>query len=78
MPPQDLDLEAYAINAKSGDNHTVIHFFEKLLKLPDLMQTERGKALAKPRKAAMINFLSALFAEQELDNWQLILDNAAN
>ncbi|HRG61543.1 MAG TPA: HD domain-containing protein [Burkholderiales bacterium] len=78
LPPQNLDLKAYAANAKSGDNHTVIHFFEKLIRLPDLMQTERGKALAQTRKTTMINFLRALFAEQELDNWQLILDNAAN
>lgn len=78
LPPQDLDLEAYAANAKSGDNHTVIHFFEKLLRLPNLMQTKRGKALAQTRKATMISFLRALFAEQELHEWQLLLDNAAN
>lgn len=78
LPPQDLDLEAYVANAKSGDNHTVIHFFEKLLRLPDLMQTRVGKALAQTRKATMINFLRALFAEQELHDWQRLLNNMAN
>ncbi len=69
-PSDELDLIAYAANAKSGDNHTINHFFEKLLYLADLMQTSYGQQLAAKRKLTMLNFLEDFFQEQNLVDWQ--------
>ncbi|MBX9866320.1 MAG: HD domain-containing protein [Burkholderiales bacterium] len=78
LPTDELDLEAYAMNAKSGKNHTVNHFFEKLIKLADLMQTKRGQELALKRKLTMLSFLEDFFAEQCLQNWLALLKQTQN
>lgn len=69
LPNFELDLIAYTANAKSGDNHTVNHFFEKLIKLADLMQTSYGRKLAAQRKLTMLSFLEDFFREQNLNEW---------
>ena len=74
FPPDELDLVAYAKNSVSGNNHTMIHFFEKLLKLAGLMQTMLGKHLAQERQKAMLNFLEAFFSEQDVAKWQQFLE----
>ena len=78
LPTDELDLEAYAANAKSGKNHTVNHFFEKLIKLADLMQTKRGQELALKRKLTMLSFLEDFFVEQGLSNWLALLKQTQN
>jgi uncharacterized protein len=59
-PPQmDMDGDAYA----KSKGHTVNHFYEKLLRLKDLMNTETGKAMAQHRHGFMENFLEEFYGE---------------
>ena len=59
-PPQlDMDEKAYA---KSG-GHTINHFYEKLLLLKDLMNTEMGKVMAAHRHDFMEQFLTEFYRE---------------
>lgn len=48
---------------KSGKTDTVTHFYEKLLKLESMMNTEQGKIIAKKRTEFMKTFLNELFGE---------------
>lgn len=73
FPPATLDLEAYRQNALSGNNHSIIHFFEKLLRLSSLMQTNTGQQLARERQQLMITFLKSFFEEQDLAEWSKLL-----
>ncbi|MFY0757926.1 HD domain-containing protein [Metabacillus dongyingensis] len=44
---------------------SINHFYEKLLKLKDLMNTEEGKMLAQQRHQFMVDYLSQFFLEWE-------------
>ena len=43
--------------------HSINHFYEKLLKVPKLMNTKKGKELAKVRNGFMENYLKEFFEE---------------
>lgn len=59
-PPQlDMDAETYS----KSRGHTVNHFYEKLLRLKELMNTETGKAMAKHRHGFMERYLEEFFRE---------------
>lgn len=59
---------------ENNDNqHTINHFFAKLLRLKGAMQTGVGKKEALKRHKFMVEFLEEFFAEQNLDNWQTFL-----
>lgn len=73
LPPEKLDLAAYRQNALNGTNHSIIHFFEKLLRLAALMQTKTGQQLARERQQLMITFLENFFNEQDLSEWTKLL-----
>ena len=60
-PRTDLNEQTYRQSA-SG---TVSHFYEKLFKLKDMMNTETAKALAERRDRFMHEFLDEFFAEWE-------------
>ncbi|USK32216.1 HD domain-containing protein [Bacillus sp. F19] len=47
---------------------SINHFYEKLLKLKDLMNTEEGKMLALQRHQFMVDYLSQFFLEWEGPN----------
>jgi uncharacterized protein len=53
--------EAY----KNNTNPTLNHFYEKLLKLKDLMNTKKGKHLAEGRHAYMKEYLEQFYLEWE-------------
>lgn len=50
-----------------SDAPTINHFYEKLLKLKDLMNTATGKTLANERHTYMLQFLDQFFRELNVD-----------
>ena len=60
VKPQEYETaEAY----KNSKGHTINHFYEKLLKLKDLMNTETGKELATQRHQYLEGFLNQFYKE---------------
>lgn len=60
-PNLNMSKEEY-VNSKST---TVNHFYEKLFKLTDMMNTDTAKAIAKERDAYMRDFIAEF-----LDEWE--------
>jgi len=58
-PKENLSKEEY----KKGKTATVNHFYEKLLKLKDLMNTKTAKEMAENRHQFMLDFLEQFYLE---------------
>ena len=72
FPMLEMDANMY----KSKTKGTVVnHIFEKILRLKDLMLTNKGKEEAKRRYSFIINFLNEFFLEEDVSEWQEYLDN---
>lgn len=62
IPPiEHLSVESY----KNNRSHTINHFYEKLLKLKDLMHTPTAIKLAEKRHQFMLDFLDEFYMEWE-------------
>ncbi|MCL1925566.1 MAG: HD domain-containing protein [Syntrophorhabdaceae bacterium] len=72
-PELNLSHEEYKRPNRKSDNF-INHFFEKLLKVKNLMMTDSGKKEAEKRHDVMVVFLRQYFAEQNLDNWGKFLE----
>ena len=68
FPDLNISAEEYKKPNRKSDNF-INHFFEKLLKLKNMMFTQSGRQEAEKRHKSMVDFLSAFFREQKLDNW---------
>ncbi|MBE6462905.1 MAG: HD domain-containing protein [Alphaproteobacteria bacterium] len=73
FPSENLSKEEYK-NKDRKNNHSINHFFDKLLKLKGAMQTNEGKVEAEKRHRFMVMFLREFFDEVDASqNWGEIL-----
>jgi uncharacterized protein len=66
FPKSTIEAKAYK---EKGSNHTINHFFDKLLKLKGLMMTQSGCKEAVLRHTFLVEFLKQYFKEQNADDW---------
>ena len=72
-PEPDMSAEEYKKPDRRSDNF-INHFFEKMLKLKNLLLTEAGKAEGEKRHEFMVAFLRRFFDEYDAADWQEYLD----
>jgi uncharacterized protein len=62
-PEMDFSNNEY----RTKDNTAINHFYEKLLKLKDLMNTQYGREMAEKRHKYMEDFLKQFYNEWEIE-----------
>ena len=71
FPTLNLEADTY----KEKKKGTVVnHIFEKILKLKNLMLTDKGRDEALRRYNFIVNFLSEYFYEEDVPQWQEYLN----
>lgn len=73
-PEVNLSAEEYKKANRKSDNF-INHFFEKMLKLKDLMMTKAGQKEAQIRHQFMLDFLYEFFRENDCPEWIEYLKN---
>ncbi len=68
----ETDLNTYT-DRNRKTNTAINHFFEKLLKIRELLFTDSAKKLAAERHKIMVDFLYHFFDEQSLNEWKAYL-----
>ncbi len=69
--------EISASEYRSSDrNHSVQHFFDKLLKISPILMTRSGKEEGERRQKIMIDFLFELFREEGAEDWRQFLKSS--
>jgi uncharacterized protein len=63
-----------AVYKTKGSDHTINHFFDKLLKLKGLMMTDSGSREATLRHDFLVSFLKQFFQETQQKTWITFLD----
>ncbi len=53
---------------KNDNNDSLSHFYDKLLKLKDLMNTDTAKKIAEERSEYMTNYVKRFYQEWEGSN----------
>lgn len=69
-----LDMSRQEYTTHNSDS-SVDHFFEKILRLKNMMLTESGKKEALARHELMVAFLWQLFDEEDAPRWQEYLND---
>lgn len=72
FPAENITFEEYS---KPQKTTSVCHFFEKILKLKNLMLTDSGKREAVKRNKIVIDILYNYFAEEGAEEWIAYLSN---
>lgn len=76
FPNINITAKEYNSNFTTHDNDNAInHFFEKLLKLRNMMMTKSGKNEAIERHKIMIDFLNHFFEEENVPEWKDFLND---
>lgn len=73
-PEVNLSAEEYKKANRPSDNF-INHFFEKMLKLKNMMFTVAGRKEAERRHDFMVGFLREFFIENDCPEWLEYLDN---
>ena len=58
-----INSEAYTKTQNVKEGSSIEHFFEKLLRLKDMMLTKHGKSLAEKRHSFMVTYIRELAME---------------
>lgn len=66
FPKEMINANQYR---QHGSEYTIHHFFDKLLKLKNLMMTEPGKKEAEVRHQFLVDFLNQFFREENAPSW---------
>ncbi len=72
------NLSAGEYNTTKCAESSINHFFEKILKLKDLMMTDSGKEEAKGRHQIIVDILHHFFEEEDVPEWTEYLNKYLN
>lgn len=73
FPTPTVTAQSYNAS-QGGEQNSVCHFFEKILRLKNLMMTQAGAEEARSRHAIVVEFLYHLFSEENAPEWTAYLN----